>query len=172
MISKTLQFTTLILDQFLKNRFGLAESKVVLNKLIEGNGTVPAINSNKVVISLINIEKETAKPFYNRNQQLPAQSSTINPAERYDLEVLISSNFDDYAEGLKFLDAVIVFFEINYTFNSNSSSQIPSGLEKLEFELIKNTSQELYQVWSSIGASYQPSVSYKLRLIPHQETMN
>jgi len=37
---------------FIKNRFNLDESKVLLNTLIEANGNIPQANQNKVVISL------------------------------------------------------------------------------------------------------------------------
>lgn len=83
MINKALQFTNDILDQFLRKRFGLTESGVILNNLIE-RVMIPLANQNKVVISLINIEKETSKPFYIRNKRLENGSyADINPAERY-----------------------------------------------------------------------------------------
>ncbi len=169
MISKALQFTNDVLDQFLKNRFGLDESKVLLNNLIEGNGAVPEINQNKIVISLINIEKETAKPFYNRNQQLSnGNYASINPAERYNLDVLISSNFDNYTETLKFLNAVILFFQVNNTLDASTSSNIPLGLEKLEFDIEKITYHQMQSLWTAMGAKYQPSVIYKMRLVTIQ----
>lgn len=169
MISKALQFTNDVLDQFLKTRFGLDESKVLLNNLIDTNGAIPEINQNKIIISLINIEKETAKPFYNRNQQLANGSyANINPAERYNLDVLISSNFDNYSETLKFLNAVILFFQINNSLDSNTSANIPLGLERLEFEIEKITYHQMQSLWTAMGAKYQPSVIYKMRLITIQ----
>ena len=141
----------------------------MLNNLIEGNGSIPDINQNKIVISLINIEKETAKPFYNRNQQLGnGNFATINPAERYNLDVLISSNFDSYTETLKFLNAVILFFQINNTLDANTSANIPLGLEKLEFDIEKITYHQMQSLWTAMGAKYQPSVIYKMRLITIQ----
>jgi hypothetical protein len=93
MISKALQFTNDVLDQFVRNKFGLDEKKVVLNNLIEGNGSLPQINQNKVVISLINIEKETAKPFTLRNRKsADGNYSSVSPSERYNLDILVSSN--------------------------------------------------------------------------------
>jgi len=169
MINKALQFTNDVLDQFLKTRFGLEESKVLLNNLIDSNGSIPEINQNKVVISLINIEKETAKPFYNRNKQLANGSyATINQAERYNLDVLLSSNFNNYTETLKFLNAVILFFQVNNYLDSNISANIPLGLERLEFEIEKITYHQMQSLWTAMGAKYQPSVIYKIRLITIQ----
>jgi hypothetical protein len=169
MISKALQFTNDVLDQFLRNRFGTDESKVVLNNLIEGNGSLPQINQNKVVISLINIEKETAKAFYVRNQKLTSGNySDVSPAERYNLDLLISSNFDDYSETLKFLNAVIVFFQVNNSLDAGSFSGIPAGFTKLEFEIEKISYHQMQSLWTAMGAKYQPSVIYKMRLLTIQ----
>jgi hypothetical protein len=169
MISKALQFTNDILDQFLRNRFGLDERKVILNNLIEANGSIPLANQNKIVMSLLNIEKETAKPFYIRNRKLDNGNYTdLNPDERYNLDLLVSSNFDDYNETLKFLNAAILFFQINVAVDASSFSNIPTGLTKLEFEIEKITYHQMQSLWTAMGAKYQPSVIYKLRLVTIQ----
>jgi hypothetical protein len=169
MINKALQFTSDMLDQFLRNRFALDESKVVLNNLIESDGTVPMINQNKVVISLINIERETTKAFNVRNHQLADGSyANVNPSERFNLDILISSNFDDYSETLKFLNAAIVFFQVNTSLSASASSTIPKGLNKLEFDIEKLTYHQMHNLWTAMGAKYQPSVIYKMRLLTIQ----
>ncbi|NTE05715.1 DUF4255 domain-containing protein [Agrobacterium tumefaciens] len=169
MINEALQFTNNVLNQFLKNRFNLDDSRVVLNNLIESNGAIPERNQNKIVISLINIERETTKPFYNRNQQLLSGNyGTVNPEERYNLDILISSNFDDYAETLKFLNEVILFFQLNNSLDASVSSLIPSGIHKLDFEIEKMTYHQMQSLWTAMGAKYQPSVIYKMKLITLQ----
>jgi hypothetical protein len=169
MITQALQFTNYFLDQFLRNRFGLDESKVVLNNLIESDGSLPKINQNKVVISLINIERETAKPFVVRNQRMNnGNYSDVNLFERYNLDLLLSSNFDDYGETLKFLNAVILFFQVNNCLDASSSSNFPAGLTKLEFDIEKIAYHQMQNLWTAMGAKYQPSVIYKLRLITLQ----
>lgn len=169
MIDQALSFTNNVLDQFLKNRFALDESRVVLNNLIEGNGSIPTINQNKVVISLINIEKETSRPFYPRNQKLTEGSyADISPFERYNLDLLISSNFDDYTETLKFLTATITFFQANNCLDATTHSNIPQGLNKLEFDIEKVTYHNMQSLWTAMGAKYQPSVIYKMRLVTIQ----
>jgi hypothetical protein len=169
MINKALQFTCDSLDQFLKNRFSLDERKVILNNLIGSDGSIPTVNQNKVVISLINVEKETTKAFNVRNHQLSNGSYVnVNPAERFNLDILVSANFDDYSETLKFLNAVILFFQVNTALTVNSSSAIPKGLDKLEYDIEKLTYQEMHSLWTAMGAKYQPSVIYKMRLLTIQ----
>lgn len=170
MIAKALQFTRDVLDQFIKNRYGLDESKVVLNTLIEPNGDIPKANHNRIVISLINIEKETLKQFYNKTSSKISGSynAELNPSERYNLDMMLSSSFDDYTEALKFLNAAILFFQIHPMLDSTSYSTIPAGLHKLEYEIEKNGYHQMHSLWTAMGAKYQPSIIYKIRLITIQ----
>lgn len=169
MIHQSLQFTNKLLEQFLKNRFGLNEDKTILNYLIEPSGILPKVNQNKVVLSLINIEKETNQPFYVRNQKLEnGNYSNFNPTEKYNIDLLISSNFDDYNESLKFLDAIILFFQINNYLDASSSSSLPKGLSRLEFEYEKISYQQMHSLWTAMAAKYQPSIIYKMKLIKVQ----
>lgn len=169
MIYKALQFTSETLDQFLKNCFALEDPKVILNNLIESDGSIPSANQNKLVISLINVERETIKPFNIRNHQLTDGSYVnINPAERVNLDILVSANFDDYTETLKFLNAALLFFQVNTCLSATASSSIPKGLDKLEFDLEKLNYQQMNSLWTAMGAKYQPSVIYKMRMLTIQ----
>jgi hypothetical protein len=169
MINKALQFTGDILNQFLKKKLGLTENKVLLNNLVEPGGAIPAANQNKVVVSLINIEKETTKQFYNRNQRTQdSDFSDIQPSERYNLDILISGHFDDYSETLKFLTAVIGFFQVNTFMDAQAAPSIPDGLIKLEYEIEKINYHQMQSLWTAMGAKYQPSVIYKMRLVTIQ----
>jgi hypothetical protein len=169
MINKALQLTCEVLNQFLRNRFSLDESKVLLNNLIDSNGSLPQNNKNKVVFSLINIEKETAKPFYVRTQNaIKGNYADISPEERYNLYVLVSSNFDEYGETLKFLNAVILFFQAHPLLDAAAFPDITGGLHKLEFEIEKITYHQMQSLWTAMGAKYQPSVIYQMRLITIQ----
>jgi hypothetical protein len=169
MISKALQFTCDVLDQFLRNRFGLDESNVLMNNLIEANGSIPQINQNKIVLSLINVEQETLKKFYGRTKMLAGGNfADVNPSERFNLDLLISSNFDDYTETLRFLDAVILFFQVHSYLDANTSSIIPAGLSRLEFDIEKINYVQMQGLWTAMGAKYLPSVVYKMRLVTFQ----
>ena len=111
MIQQALQYTDQAFNQFIKNKFGSDDNMVLLNKIIDQNGAVPPENQNKIIISLIHVEEETVKQFYNRAQKTP-QGNYINqyPPQRYNLFLLVTPNFDDYMETLKFLNAAIQFF--------------------------------------------------------------
>ncbi|MDE1206987.1 DUF4255 domain-containing protein [Tenacibaculum larymnensis] len=167
MIFKSLQFTSNMLNQFLKNKFGLSDDVVVTNNIIDQNGTVPIENQNKVVITLIHIGQETVKSFYSRNKRTSNGNYVSKPLEeRYNLYILIAPNFEDYNEVLKFLNTSIQFFQINTALDANTSSNIPKGILRLEFEFEKGDGyQQMHNLWSALGAKYQPSVIYKMKLI-------
>ncbi len=170
---KSLQFTATVLDQYIKNKYQLDESKVILNNVIDSNGAIPTKNENKIVVSLINIEQETLQPFYIRNQKLPnGNYGDLNPSQRFNLDLLVTSNFDDYNESLKFLNAVIQFFQSYVVLDATNFSNIPTGLNKLEFEIEKLNYNQMHSLWTAMGAKYQPSIVYKTRLITIQSYDN
>ncbi len=173
MLMKSLQFTATVLDQYIKNKYQLDESKVILNNVIDSNGAIPTKNENKIVVSLINIEQETLQPFYIRNQKLPnGNYGDLNPSQRFNLDLLVTSNFDDYNESLKFLNAVIQFFQSYVVLDATNFSNIPTGLNKLEFEIEKLNYNQMHSLWTAMGAKYQPSIVYKTRLITIQSYDN
>ena len=64
MIDEALGYLKDILDQQLRNQFDIAGNMVVLNNLVDSSGGLPLKNQNKLVLTLINLEHETSKPFY------------------------------------------------------------------------------------------------------------
>lgn len=171
MIQSTLEAITNALNQYLLKKINLDESIVLLNRIVDSNGSIPLSNQNKLVLSLINIEKETAKPYYSGNQKQSDGSYSIeNRQERYNLSVLLSANFNDYNEALKFLNAGISFFQTYPIFDKNNFSTLPSNLEKLVFEMDKIDFHQMHNLWTSLGANYQPSVVYKVSIVSKLET--
>ena len=169
MIEPALQFIASSLDQFIKNRFGLNESAAIVNKIVEFDDTEPLENKNKVVITLINIEHQTVKPFNVTSKRVSnGQYEYIAPAQRFNLDLMLSANFDDYSEGLKFLNAGILFFQINPVLSAINFANFPKGLDKLELDVEQITYNEMHNLWSAMGAKYRPSLIYKTRLLTFQ----
>jgi hypothetical protein len=167
MIEKALQFTAKALNQFIKNKFGLDEDIVLVNRIIEQNGTVPKENKNKIILSLIHIEEETTKQFYNRMQPISDGNYVKKPvSNRYNLFTLVTPIFDNYTETLKFLSASIQFFQNNELMDATKYANIPAGIEKLEYEFQKGDNyMQMQNLWTALGAKYQSSVIYKIRMI-------
>lgn len=166
MILPALNFTQLILNEFLKNTYGLDESAVVLNNIVNEDGGIPEKNINKVIVSLTHIEQEALKPFYNQKVKLDNGNYAKPPEKQLlNLELIVISNFYDYRESLRFLDASMRFFQMNPVFEAANFPAMPETLEKLNFELLDSDYQKTQSVWSALGAKYKPSVMYKIRII-------
>ena len=143
---------------------------VTLGSIVESDGNLSSSVKNKVAFTLINIEKETAKQFYNsRNRTLKEQFIHEVPEERYNLDLLLSSNFDNYKEALTFLEEGMLFFQTYPSFNKTTFSNMPKGISRLDLEMDNISYHEMHSLWTSLGAKYRPSVIYKARLITLSE---
>lgn len=162
MLQPTLQFIRDSLDTYLRQKFGLAAQVVVVNHVLDANGEIPARNQNKVIISLLNVVKEQVMP---RQQVTRDSYDRVQVAHRYNLDLLITSHFDGYDTSLKFLDTVLLFFQQNPIIDNRAFPNLPSGIDKLVFEMENLSLMESQNLWSAMGAKYQPSVVFRSSLI-------
>lgn len=164
MIDVCLEYVRKILDQSLMAAFGLEASVVVLNNVVDVNGGSPQKNQNKLVVTLVNLEYETNKQYYGGQQRSDGvQISRVNPAVCFNLDILISANFDEYGEALKFLTAAIGFFQEHLSFTRTNNPLLPEGVSMLQFEIENSPSHKAHNLWTALGAKYLPSIIYKIR---------
>lgn len=163
MIGVSLEYIRNVLDQSLMTYFAMEASVVVLNNLVDINGNSPQKNQNKLVVTLVNLEYEVNKQFYGGQRLDAAQVNRINPAVCFNLDILISANFDEYSEALKFLTATIGFFQENISFTRANHPSLPEGISILQFEIENSPSGKTHNLWTSLGAKYLPSIIYKIR---------
>ena len=140
---------------------------VVLTKVADANGNVVIEGNNKIIFSLVNIEKETGVyPPQVLSRTASSNTGTLAfPPIALNLMLLFAANTDDFKEGLKLLSKVVEFFQVNRVFDKQFSTSLPSGINKLTFEMVSLDFQALSHLWGCIGSKYIPSVIYKLRLI-------
>ncbi|MBI3230059.1 MAG: DUF4255 domain-containing protein [Burkholderiales bacterium] len=165
MIDVSLEYVRKVLDQYLSTRYGVETNFVVLNNLISPDGSVPQKNNNKLVITLVTLEYETSKQFYSDQKPTPDRLTQINPPIWFNLDILISANFDEYSEALKFLTATIGFFQANTVMNRANQPALPVGLTGLKFEIENSPTGKMENIWMALGAKYLPSIIYKIRQV-------
>lgn len=154
------------LTEHLQNRFRLQHSTVVLNPLVEQDGSVPQKNRNKMVISLVHLEQEMTQQYSGAQNRRHEQTLLkVNPPLRFNLYLLFSAAFEDYEESLKFLNATIAFFQANSVLTDLGEKSSMSGVDTLKFEIEKLSHQQIHSLYSAMGAKYQPSILYKVRYI-------
>ena len=169
MIPQAFSFICFALNQFVVNRFGADEDMAIVNNVVEKEGDISPENHNKLILSLINIEHQTSKAFMvNSNKVQGGSYTSFSPSQHFNLDIMVTSIFEDYSESLKFINAALLFFQIHPTFNSTLFSSFPKGLERLDFNIEQIDYKDMHNLWSALGGKYRPSVIYKTRLITVQ----
>ncbi|CAM4138586.1 Pvc16 family protein [Pseudoalteromonas byunsanensis] len=168
-IDLALRFVEQQLNQTLRTKFALDSDIVIMNHLVESNGTPPLANQNKLVITLINLEHETNKQFYGGQRTVQTtQVQQLQPTTRFNLDILLTAHFDSYNEALKFLSASVAFFQAYPTLTKKDFPNMPSDLFQLQFEIENSPYTQTHNLWSALGAKYQPSIIYKIRHVAVQ----
>lgn len=170
MIQAALVFIRRKLDQYLVNQFGLDENITTLNHLVNPDGSYPPKNKNKMVITLINLDYDTNKQYQDTQMRgMDNAAIKVNPAVQFNIDLLFTASFDDYEEALKFLNATISFFQSRRSFNAKTAADLPGGIKSLNFEIENASYFEIHNLWSAMGAKYQPSIIYKVRQVSIQK---
>lgn len=174
MIDKALTFISDFLNKELNLIFGLPLDKVVVSSLINPEGSVTANIENKIVISVINLEHETAtKQQGNYINGDNNQYGKVFPPVYLNIYILISANYQSqgYMEALKMLSAVIGILQATPLFERSAYPDMDPSVSKLSFELFNIPISEISHIWSGIGAKYVPSIIYKVRMLKIQKDL-
>jgi hypothetical protein len=156
------------LNQNLKRSFNLNEDIVAVANITEQDGTVTVNTANKIVASLVNVERETTpgcRPPAASSGNLPTVESY--PPIHTNLYVLFAGNFsgNNYVESLKFLSATISFFQRNPLFTSQNSPDLDQRIDRIALEIENLNFKDLSSLWTVLSGKYLPSVLYKIRMI-------
>lgn len=169
MIYESLNFLADRLNDYIqRTAIGVAESPVILSRLVESDGTSAENTIGKLILSLVNVEKDSlvqsfSSNGYNANGQCIVSASPIY----MNLHVILAANTksENYRKALQLLSSGMSFFQNNSVFDRQNSPNMPEGLEKLIVDVENIKIQEMNNLWSSIGTKYMPSVLYKVRTI-------
>ncbi|BDD07357.1 DUF4255 domain-containing protein [Aureibacter tunicatorum] len=162
MIHNVLSVVANELNNYLNLNFQFDEKKVLVSNLVNQDGTLAFEGSNKVVLTLLNIEEEGS---------LKSNMGIMKPGAKKELhvnmEVIFTSFFTgkNYIESLKIVSQVILFFNQKKVFTPNNTPDLYEKSNKLIFELQSYSLQELSHIWGMLGAKYMPSVIYKVSML-------
>lgn len=168
MIYAAIFHVTSQLNQFLKRSFDLTEDIVVVSNIVEQDGTVAANVTNRIVASLINVEKDTAPGGRPPAQLRSERPSTVSfPPIHTNLYLLFAGNFHgkNYTEALKFLSNTISFFQRNPLFTQQNSPELDRRIDRLSLDIENLNIKDLSSLWTVLSGKYLPSVLYKIRMI-------
>lgn len=168
MIDAALEYICSQLNQSLKNAFDLQEDIAVVSNIVDQDGSVVTQASNKLVITLVNLEKESAAA-----RKMPAVAPTSNlvaitpPSLHLNLYVMFAANFGggNYNESLKFISNTVSFFQSHPVFDRHTSPGMDARIDKLILDIENLGVHDLSNLWGILSGKYLPSVLYKVRML-------
>lgn len=154
------------LNQFLKRSFDLSEDVVVVSNLLEQDGTLASNISNKLVVSLVNVEKDSTSPRQGNSTGVTSSIASYPPVF-LNLYVMVAGNFNcsNYPEALKFLSNAVSFFQRQPLFDHQSTPDLDKRISKLTLDIENLNIQDLSSLWGILSGKYLPSVMYKVRMV-------
>lgn len=172
MIYEALQILSEQLDNYLTTS-GLNNLVVLENiAMIETTSENSDKLTNKVVLTLLNLEEETTlKNLPNYTVINKSTTEYRNPPIHLNLFLLISGNCNTYVNSLRCISKTIEFFQGKKIFTAeNTIYETKEDFEalnnfKLITELYTPTFEELNYVWGTLGGRQLPSVIYKIQLV-------
>lgn len=180
MIDKALVFLLDELNRFLVPRGPGGEPAAVLSSLAAPDGALPAGIDNKLVVTLLSIEKEGAaaaasmpvreRPGTSAAGAAPGGFARMAAPLPLNLNVIVAASFGaQYREALKMLSVAIGFFQARPLFSPQNAPALPAGIDRLSIELVSCDLAMLGNVWTILGADALPSALYKVRMLSVQQ---
>lgn len=158
------------INDYFRSRLKINEEKIVLSGLVNQDGTIAIQGENKIVVTLVNIEKETSKTI---SQKSLGSFSSSSPPLNVNVYILFSAYFsgNNYPEALRFLSFIIAYFQNKGVFNKSNTPALDNRIDKLIFDMEDLNPDTLSNMWSTLGAKYMPSVLYKMRMLTFDESV-
>jgi hypothetical protein len=158
------------LNQYLKRSFDLTEDLVVISNILEQDGSVGSHVNNKIVVSLVNIEKDSLPHRQKAAVHLSASRIPSNsPPVFFNLYLLFASCFvgSNYREGLKFISNTIGFFQTQPVFDRQNTPGLDRGIDRLILDIENLSMHDLSGLWGMLSGRYLPSIMYKVRMVTY-----
>jgi hypothetical protein len=182
MIAGALNFLKEQLNPFLVANYTAAPTqRVAISNIVSQETGLPVDNGStdlpddKVLITLINVEEETAYKDQRRYAKQPNGDIRFREPElALNLYVLFAAHFDNYETSLKHLSGTIRFFQAFNVFEPTVYPTMGTSnppLKKIIMDLYSMPIDQQSNFWQSLGGKFLPSVMYKLRMMVYQENI-
>lgn len=142
---------------------------IVIDNIAREDNDATAI-SNKIVITLLNVEEEAAlkntsryEPIYPPGSSTPEGYMKKNPSAYLNLYVMVAANRDNYEIALENVSQVIESFNTRKTFiDELQGFKVRMQIHPLPFD-------QLSYAWGLLGGKVIPSVLYKVSVVKIQK---
>lgn len=156
------------LNQSLRRNLQVGEDLVVVSNIVEQDGTLAQHVANKLVVSLVNIERDTLPHRGTPHSGTSLGRMGQSPEPLYlNLLLMFAANFagSNYVEALKFISATVGFFQGRPVLDHQSSPELDPRIERLVLEIENLGLSDLSNLWSILSGKYVPSVLYRVRMV-------
>lgn len=167
MISSAVSSIAEELNDFIKTKFQLDEDRVILSNLINLDGTVAVKEMNRVIVSVVNIHEERVG--------VPLKGLGVRGGDKppiyLNVFILFSANFDEKLkkEALKFISAVISFFQSKNVFTPSDTPNLDNSIDRLIMDIYNQNFQDQSSIYQILGSKYLPGIMYKMRMVAIDE---
>jgi len=168
MLHHAIGHITRLLNGYLKGVFDLPQDVAVMSGILDQDGSLETQIHNKLVVSLVNIEKEQAPAAFIRHSSKETGLTSIGFSPIHlNAYVLVSAYYpgSNYSEALKFISYAALFFQGNPIFTHENSPDLDVNIEKIVMDIENLNLRDLSSLWSVISGRYLPSIVYKMRII-------
>ncbi len=168
MIFETLSILSEEVDAYLGGDVVIIENVTAVEQ--GGDGSAEGV-SNKILMSLLNIEEEKTLKNFPNNKIENGRMKYMNPVVNLNLFVLFSANRTLYTQSLSDISKIIEFFQGKRVFTqantlfTRTSPLLNIGSFHFTAELYTPSFEELNFIWGTLGGRQFPSVLYKLSIV-------
>ncbi len=152
------------LNDYFHSQFTTVDDMVVLCPIVNLDGKIAVKEENKLIVSLINIERDGHYQFTGKGE---------TPTMNINIYVSFAAyfNVNNNAEALKFVSGVVGFFQGKPVFNPANTPGLNPAIQKVTAEIVNIPFSELGHLWGVIGGKYLHSVIYKFRSLNIEEDL-
>lgn len=156
------------LNQALRRTFAIREDIAVLSNLLEQDGRVGPQVENKLVVSLVNIEREAVVQRDARPGRNAMARALLTPDPVHlNLSVMFAANFSgsNYNEALKMISGTIGFFQSRPVLDHRNTPELDRRIDRLALDIANLSLNDLSNLWSILSGKYVPSIMYRVRMV-------
>lgn len=141
------------LDEYLRRKFPQPEGVAEVGFIGNGSEERPC----KLIISLVNIERETAGGISAGIRRNSMEYERSYPPLLLNLDLMLAAVYDEkrYAESLSVLSETLTFMQSRPCFDLNG--------QMYTIEIVTLSVQDINNIWTTLGGQYYPSIMCKLR---------
>jgi uncharacterized protein DUF4255 len=154
MIDIAIEKIAIELNRALKQSHQAVEDLVVVSNVRESDGSVATHVANKMVVSLVNVERNSAP------------RRTVG-ASHLDLMVVFAAHFGGlaYTQGLEILSSTVAYFDGRPVLDHQNTANLDPRIDKLVLEIENLSLGDVASLWRMLGGVYVPSVLYRVRIV-------